>query len=52
MEQDPPQQRLGPCRAIRASQRSETFPGLADAMADQWSGILSGLQLDLFQEAA
>lgn len=36
----------------RASQRSETFPGLADAMANQWGGILSGLQLDLFQEAA
>lgn len=36
----------------RAKKRSETYPGIAAAMAEQWGALLPEPQLDLFGEAA
>jgi hypothetical protein len=36
----------------RARRRSETYPAIAEAMADQWGALLPNPQFDLFQEAA
>lgn len=36
----------------RARRRSETYPAIAAAMADQWGALLPNPQFDLFREAA
>jgi hypothetical protein len=39
-----------PPRPNRWKERSKTFQGIADAMADQWDGLWSDPQLNLFAE--